>query len=188
VQIEQQKVLTQQAQHVKQAQSKLNKVHTDQENRVAALERAANIAERNACTLEANLNAVNAAIAAVNAQLASGIAWRDLVRLLEEQRAAGAPLAQLIAGLKLDEGRATLLLEDHGDESDEEEGGGQGHIRKGPLLRRIEVDLSANAYINAMSGLPHFPLCSLLAVLYSGRVCSRLLPAFGLHPYAPVHN
>jgi hypothetical protein len=58
VQIEQQKVLTQQAQHVKQAQCRLNKVHTDQGKRVAALKSATNAAERNAFTPKAILDAM----------------------------------------------------------------------------------------------------------------------------------
>jgi hypothetical protein len=165
VQIEQQKTLTQQAQQVKQAQTKLNKVHTDQEKRVAALERSANTAERDACTIEASLDLVNAAIAAVNAQLATGIAWTDLERLIEEERAAGAPLAQLIVGLQLDEGRATLLLDDLGDQGEGETG--ERTLRKGRTKRRIAVDLSANAYTNAKCALLYFPCLLLLSSVHA---------------------
>jgi hypothetical protein len=62
--------------------------------------------------IEANLDAVNGVIAALNAQIATGMSWAEIGRLIDDERAKGAPLAQLIASLNLAEGTATLLLND----------------------------------------------------------------------------
>ena len=77
--------------------------------------------------IEANLDAVNGVIAALNAQLATGMAWSDIERLIDDERRKGAPLAALIASLNLSEGRATLLLDDwlaldDSDDDDDDDG------------------------------------------------------------------
>lgn len=149
-QIESQKMMTAQAAQARQAQGRVAKVRADQEGRVAALARAAADAERAARALEANLDAVNAALAAINAQLASGMAWPDLERLIADERTAGAPLAMLVAALALEEGRATLLLEEGAGEGEEagEEGDAPPRARRARKLR-VQVDLSLNAHSNA---------------------------------------
>lgn len=140
LQSEEQKGVAQRAAAAKQALSRVHKVQADHEQRVAALEKAADKAEKTASVIEANLDAVNAAIAAINAQLATGMAWADVERLIEDERAKGAPVATMIAGVKFDEGRATLLLDDWAAAG--------GDAAKAPRLR-VEIDLSVNAHTNA---------------------------------------
>lgn len=50
--------------------------------------------------------------------------WRDLERMIKEERRAGNPIAGLIASLQLEDNKATLLLsnfldEDYGEEDEE---------------------------------------------------------------------
>ena len=193
VQIESQKVMTAQAAQARQAHGRVAKVRADQEGRVAALARAAADAERAARALEANLDQVNAALAAINAQLASGMSWPDLERLIADERAAGAPLAMLVAALALEEGRATLLLDEGAGEG---EGGGEEGDATAPAPApprrarklRVQVDLSLNAHTNAKCALvlcdPCFSMrmCALECVHCTLKVRHLRLPEC-MHPH-----
>ena len=63
-----------------------------------------------AALIEYNLEAVDAAINAVREAVASGMDWRDLGRMIKEERRAGNPVAGLIDSLQLELSRVTLLL------------------------------------------------------------------------------
>jgi hypothetical protein len=174
-QIEQQKGIAQRATAANQAQNRVHKVRADHEQRVMALEKAAAAAERCARVIEANLDAVNNVIAALNAQLATGMAWQDLERLIADERGRGAPLAMMIAGLRLEENQATLLLDDwlgveervgeeeRGRGSDDESGKEGGVLTRVPKVR-AQVDLTMNAYSNAKCA-PFEPMQSMSAAL-----------------------
>ena len=95
VQIESQKEVTQQAAAEAQARSRVEKVKNDLVERTRGLERAAAAAEVSGSLIEANAAQVDACIMAINSQLATGIAWNELERLLEEERSRGAPVAQV---------------------------------------------------------------------------------------------
>ena len=86
--------------------------------------------------IEANLDAVNGVIAALNAQIATGMSWAEIGRLIDDERAKGAPLAQLIASLNLAEGTATLLLNDwlavDSDESSRSDAGSDSDTASAP--------------------------------------------------------
>ncbi|CAG9466235.1 unnamed protein product [Pedinophyceae sp. YPF-701] len=119
--------------------SRLEKIKADQAARARALEAEAAMAEKRAVLVEANLEKVDAAINAVNEALAAGMDWRDLERMVEDERKAGNPVAALISKLDLDRNRITLLLPDW-DEVDEE-----GVAPAGPP---VDVDLSVGAFAN----------------------------------------
>jgi hypothetical protein len=63
-----------------------------------------------AALIEYNLGAVDAALNAVREAVASGMDWRELGRMVKEERRAGNPVAGLIDSLQLEGGRITLLL------------------------------------------------------------------------------
>lgn len=63
-----------------------------------------------AALIEYNLAAVDAALNAVREAVAAGMDWRDLGRMIKEERRAGNPVAGLIDSLQLEQGRITLLL------------------------------------------------------------------------------
>ena len=91
-------MVQQQAAQEKQAETRLDKVRSDQQQRVTLLQKQAQSAEDNALAIEANIELVDACIAAVNSQLAVGVTWTDLERLIADEKAAG-PLPSLGADL-----------------------------------------------------------------------------------------
>eukprot|EP00892_Ulva_mutabilis_P008831 jgi/Ulvmu1/631/UM010_0001.1 len=112
--IESQRQVQQQAAAEAQARGRVAKVQTDLEQRTAALERHVVATGEAGRLIEAHADAVDAAILAINGQLATGMDWTDIERLLEEEKARGAPIACMIESLALAESRATLLLRDGG--------------------------------------------------------------------------
>jgi hypothetical protein len=95
VQIEAQKQVQQTAAAEAQARGRVEKVKNDLAERTRGLERAAASAEAAGSLIEANAAQVDACIVAINSQLATGIAWNELERLLEDERSRGAPIAQV---------------------------------------------------------------------------------------------
>ena len=103
--------------------------------------------------IEANLDAVNGVIAALNAQIATGMSWAEIGRLIDDERAKGAPLAELIASLNLAEGTATLLLDDwlavdSDDESSESDAGSDSDTASaldGAAERSSDASMGAGA-------------------------------------------
>ena len=74
---------------------KLDRLRHDQHRRVDVLASGATEAERRALAIERNLDDVDAALRAVNAALAGGLDWDQLRRMIDEERAAGNPIAQV---------------------------------------------------------------------------------------------
>ncbi|KAH9318701.1 hypothetical protein KI387_020470, partial [Taxus chinensis] len=130
----------QRAQEVSVVQ-KLNKIRLDQENRVQALKKEVDHSVRMAELIEYNLEDVDAAILAVRAALASGMNWKDLARMVKEEKKAGNPVAGLIHGLQLESNCITLLLSNNLDDMDEDE--------KTQPANKVEVDLALSAHANA---------------------------------------
>lgn len=71
--------------------------------------------------IEYNLDDVDAAILAVRTALASGMDWKDLGRMIKEEKKAGNPVAGVIHSLQLETNQITLLLSNNLDDMDEEE-------------------------------------------------------------------
>ncbi|KAL2651385.1 hypothetical protein R1flu_019513 [Riccia fluitans] len=123
------------------ALSKLDKIRADQTNRVKALKREVDQSVHMAELIEYNLDDVDAAISAVRTALASGMDWKDLGRMIKEEKKAGNPVAGLIHSLQLETNQITLLLSNNLDDMDEEE--------KTRPVDKVEVDLSLSAHANA---------------------------------------
>jgi len=64
---------------------------------------------------------VDNAILAVRSILASGMDWKDLARMIKEEKKAGNPVAGLIHSLQLDKNQITLLLSNNLDDMDDDE-------------------------------------------------------------------
>ncbi|KAK9805687.1 hypothetical protein WJX72_012021 [[Myrmecia] bisecta] len=127
----------------KAALAKLDRIRTDQGQRAEDLEKEAAEAEAKANLIEYNLEAVDAAINAVREALAAGLDWRELARMIKDERRAGNPVAGLIDSLQLERNKITLLLSNF---LDEEEGDDDALTRP---ATKVEVDLEFNAYANA---------------------------------------
>ncbi|KAG6543609.1 hypothetical protein Mapa_014972 [Marchantia paleacea] len=123
------------------ALTKLDKIRADQTNRVKTLKREVDQSVHMAELIEYNLDDVDAAILAVRTALASGMDWKDLGRMIKEEKKAGNPVAGVIHNLQLETNQITLLLSNNLDYMDEEE--------KTRPVDKVEVDLSLSAHANA---------------------------------------
>ncbi|XP_075104545.1 uncharacterized protein LOC107781168 [Nicotiana tabacum] len=123
------------------AMQKLNKIRTDQENRVVTLKQEVEHCIKTAELIEYNLEDVDAAILAVRVALANGMSWEDLARMVKEEKRSGNPVAGLIDKLHLERNCMTLLLSNNLDEMDDDE--------KTQPVDKVEVDLALSAHANA---------------------------------------
>ncbi|KAL8160339.1 hypothetical protein V2J09_001876 [Rumex salicifolius] len=139
--IESQRVEYQQKAKEGVAVQKLNRIRTDQENRVHVLKKEVEYSVRMAQLIEYNLEDVDAAILALRVALANGMSWEDLARMVKEEKKSGNPVAGLIDKLYLDRNCMTLLLSNNLDEMDDEE--------KTLPADKVEVDISLSAHANA---------------------------------------
>ncbi|KAL5849225.1 hypothetical protein ACOSQ4_007238 [Xanthoceras sorbifolium] len=120
---------------------KLNKIRTDQENRVHTLRKEVDRSVQMAELIEYNLEDVDAAILAVRVALANRMSWEDLARMVKEEKKSGNPVAGLIDKLHLERNCMTLLLSNNLDEMDDDE--------KTLPVEKVEVDLALSAHANA---------------------------------------
>eukprot|EP00877_Chromochloris_zofingiensis_P000091 jgi/Chrzof1/10082/Cz04g26130.t1 len=129
----------------KAALSRLDKIKADQGTRATALEAEAQESEHRAALIEYNLQAVDACIDAVNAAIATGMDWKDLERMIKDERKAGNPVAALIHSLQLDQNKATLLLSNFLDDDYED----KDESALTCPATKVPVDLGLSAYSNA---------------------------------------
>ncbi|XP_047338273.1 ribosome quality control complex subunit NEMF isoform X2 [Impatiens glandulifera] len=139
--IESQRAEQQQKAKEGSAVQKLNKIRTDQENRVEVLKKEVDRSVKTAELIEYNLEDVDAAIMAVRVALANGMNWEDLARMVKEEKKSGNPVAALIDKLHLERNCITLLLSNNLDDMDEDE--------KTQPVDKVEVDLAQSAHANA---------------------------------------
>jgi predicted ribosome quality control (RQC) complex YloA/Tae2 family protein len=127
----------QQAQREKTAMAKLDAIRKDHESRVINLQTEVETAEQKAVAIESNLEKVDAALNAVKDALEGGMDWKELEKLIKEERKASNPVAALIHSLQLDKGRVTLSLQNQSVGLEEE-----------PLVV-VQVDIEFSAAANA---------------------------------------
>ncbi|CAM8905650.1 unnamed protein product [Rhodiola kirilowii] len=120
---------------------KLNKIRSDQENRVLTLRKEVDRCVTMAELIEYNLEDVDAAIIAVRVALSNGMSWNDLARMVKDEKKAGNPVAGLIDRLHLERNCMTLLLSNNLDDMDDDE--------KTLPADKVEVDLALSAHPNA---------------------------------------
>ncbi len=101
--------------------SHVEKHMSTQTNRVQALKQEVDQSVRMAELIEYNLQDVDAAILAVRSALASSMDWKDLGRMVKEEKKAGNPVAGLIHSLQLEKNQITLLLSSDFDDMDDTE-------------------------------------------------------------------
>lgn len=128
---------SQQAQREKTAMAKLEAIRKDHESRVINLQTEVETAEQKAIAIESNLEKVDAAINAVKDALEGGMDWKELERLIKEERKGGNPVAALIQSLQLDRDRVTLSLQNPSEGLEEEP--------RLPCIVQVDIELSAAA-------------------------------------------
>ncbi|KAJ1674074.1 hypothetical protein EV182_004015, partial [Spiromyces aspiralis] len=94
------------------AMKKLQAIQAEHESRVEGLAKAQETADRQARLIEQNLDFVDQAILLFRNAVASGLDWKELEDLVQQQRQEGHPIAMAVKQLRLDINRITLVLDD----------------------------------------------------------------------------
>ncbi|KAG0045096.1 hypothetical protein BGZ83_009655 [Gryganskiella cystojenkinii] len=102
------------------AQKKLDSVRMEHLGRVRGLEEAQQLNVLRAELIEANLEMCDQAIMIIRNAVATGMDWKDLADLVEEERKHGNPIALMIDALKLESNQVCVILSDPYDEDDYE--------------------------------------------------------------------
>ncbi|TPX67686.1 hypothetical protein SpCBS45565_g03554 [Spizellomyces sp. 'palustris'] len=149
------------------ATKKLDSVKAGHMNQVRGLELLKEESTKIARTIEANLPIVESLINTFRSFIASGMDWKDLEELVNDEKKKGNPVASMVQKLKMDVGMVTVVLRDADfeesdgeddafeteseSESDDEEREAIVAPRSDEKERRIKVDLDiySSAYANA---------------------------------------
>ncbi|KAF8930285.1 hypothetical protein BGZ58_008346 [Dissophora ornata] len=103
------------------AQKKLDSVRTEHFGRVRGLEEAQQMNVMRAELIEANLEMCDQAIMIIRNAVATGMDWKDLADLVDEEKRHGNPIALMIDSLKLESNSVCVILRDPYDEEEEDE-------------------------------------------------------------------
>jgi hypothetical protein len=103
------------------AQKKLDSVRMEHLSRVRGLEEAQQMNVMRAELIEANLEMCDQAIMIIRNAVATGMDWKDLADLVEEEKKHGNPIALMIDTLKLESNHVCVILSDPYEEEEEED-------------------------------------------------------------------
>ncbi|KAG0372123.1 hypothetical protein BGX24_000699 [Mortierella sp. AD032] len=103
------------------AEKKLDSVRMEHLSRVRGLEEAQQINVMRAELIEANLEMCDQAIMIIRNAVATGMDWKDLADLVEEEKRHGNPIALMIDTLKLESNHVCVILSDPYEEEEEED-------------------------------------------------------------------
>ncbi|GJJ79047.1 hypothetical protein EMPS_11406 [Entomortierella parvispora] len=103
------------------AQKKLDSVRMEHLGRVRGLEEAQQLNVLRAELIEANLEMCDQAIMIIRNAVATGMDWKDLADLVEEERKHNNPIALMIDALKLESNQVCVILSDPYDEEEYDE-------------------------------------------------------------------
>lgn len=144
------------------AQKKLDGVRMEHLSRVRGLEEAQQMNVMRAELIEANLEMCDQAIMIIRNAVATGMDWKDLADLVEEEKRHGNPIALMIDTLKLESNHVCVILsdpyeEDEDEEKDEEQDGDDQddqeaedrHQPKAKATVLVDLDIYLTAFANA---------------------------------------
>eukprot|EP00742_Colponemidia_sp_Colp-10_P006806 GILJ01007293.1.p1 GENE.GILJ01007293.1~~GILJ01007293.1.p1 ORF type:complete len:963 (-),score=268.38 GILJ01007293.1:280-3018(-) len=120
---------------------RLNRIKADQSARVNRLVGEQENTVLCAQLIECNLKEVDQAIAILRQSLATGVDWKELWKMIKEEKKKGNPIANMIHQLKLDSNQVTLLLDNNLAEGSEDD--------MTQPMNRVDVEISLSAHANA---------------------------------------
>jgi hypothetical protein len=91
--------------------NKVTRIQEDQQKRIDGLKKEQDMSEFKAQLLQKYSFEAQAIIDILSVMLNSGISWRDIKRMIKEERKSGNPLANLIHTVDLEKQNAALLLD-----------------------------------------------------------------------------
>ncbi|KAF9106296.1 hypothetical protein BGX27_009240 [Mortierella sp. AM989] len=103
------------------AQKKLDSVRMEHFGRVRGLEEAQQMNVMRAELIESNLEMCDQAIMIIRNAVATGMDWKDLADLVDEEKRHGNPIALMIDSLKLESNNVCVILSDPYDDEEQEE-------------------------------------------------------------------
>ena len=97
---------------------KMNRIQEDQEKRIQGLQREQDLSDFKAQLLQKYVFEAQAIIDILSVMINSGIGWKDINRMVKEERKANNPFAALIYSISFEKNLVSLML-DAVDESDD---------------------------------------------------------------------
>ena len=120
----------------KTANSKLQKMSAQQEQRIRKLQEEQSTSIAKAQAIEMNADDIEKVRLVINSALANGLDWGELKELVKMEQARHNPIAMLVAHLKLDQNAVALKLPTFDDEGNE-------------YAVVVDINVSLSAYKNA---------------------------------------
>ncbi|KAL0479285.1 nuclear export mediator factor NEMF [Acrasis kona] len=136
--LEARKIDSQKSQLEKGVMKKLEKIKSEQLQRVEELQNTQDQYNKMASMIEENLDSVDEAIQVICSAVAQAYDWEEIKRIIKEQKKDNNPIAKMIQQLKLETNQITLLLKSHDDDD-------ESHSQP----QAIDVDINMSAYANA---------------------------------------
>ncbi|KAG0328587.1 hypothetical protein BGZ99_005066, partial [Dissophora globulifera] len=145
------------------AQKKLDSVRMEHLGRIRGLEEAQQMNVMRAELIEANLEMCDQAIMIIRNAVATGMDWKDLADLVDEEKRHGNPIALMIDSLKLESNNVCVILsdpydddeeeddttDDLDDEDDDEQEAEDRHQPKAKSTVLLDLDIYLTAFANA---------------------------------------
>ncbi|KAI9011348.1 hypothetical protein BC832DRAFT_619601 [Gaertneriomyces semiglobifer] len=153
------------------AHKKLESVKASHLNQVRGLEAQQEESARVASAIELSLETVDSLIGTLRAFIASGMDWKELEEIINEEKKRGNPVARIVGKLKLDVGMVGIILPDptvedesSDDEADETESEAEsddemltskqkqkmrGDSQKRSNVVLADIDIYSSAHANA---------------------------------------
>ncbi|KAG0266612.1 hypothetical protein DFQ27_009619 [Actinomortierella ambigua] len=154
--IESQKLEVKRRSQEEHAQQKLDTVKMEHFARIKGLEETQRKNVLRAELIESNLEICDQAIMIIRNAVATGMDWKDLADLVEEEKRHGNPIALMIDSLKLDSNQVCVILADpfeedvydeEADQEDMEEEDRNQPMPKDTML--VDLDIGLSAFANA---------------------------------------
>lgn len=133
--LEARKIDSQKSQIEKNVLKKLDKIKTEQQQRIDELQQTQEQFNKMAALIEENLEDVDEAIEIICSAVAQAYDWEEIRRIIKEQKKEGNRIAKIINNLKLESNQITLML--------------NSAVEPLPHPIQIDVDISLSAYANA---------------------------------------
>ena len=115
--------------------------------RIEGLQKEQDLSLTKAKLLQNNIGEVQAIIEILNTLQQSGLQWKEIWRMIKEEKRGGNPLANLISSLDLQREQATLLFNTAEMKEDEDADEFFSDLTE-DIIAKIDVDLRLSAQAN----------------------------------------
>jgi predicted ribosome quality control (RQC) complex YloA/Tae2 family protein len=125
---------------------KMNRIKNDQLKRIEGLQKEQDNSLSKAKLLQNSIDEVQAIIEILNALQQSGLQWKEIWRMIKEEKRSGNPLANLISAIDLEKKSITLIFSS-GEKHSEHDANEFFDDQTENLMITIDIDLSAQGNI-----------------------------------------